>query len=162
MKFLQCYHLDTCYLMAYLKLASTDDQVRRASEVVHRLLSKQYIIRFSQVALGEFIDVLTKEGLHVTLGDLLDFLNPSRGFEVFRLDRRGIGRFTDLVNMIKRKDRYIEPTDVLILAYSIADRDCRGLLTFERKLIDSKSLKDLIGKHAQDRKRFTITDYPRV
>ena len=82
--------------------------------------------------------------------------------ELHRLDKRSLGRFTDLVNRIKKRDPYIEAMDVLIVAYSMIDKKCRSLLTFEGKLINSRSLKDLIFEHIQDRKGYTITDRPRI
>ena len=54
----------------------------------------------------------------------------------------------------------VEATDVLIVAYSLVDRRCKGLLTFDQNLIDSRSLKELIDECAQDRKGYTITDQP--
>lgn len=93
------------------------------------------------------------------LTELYDLCRTNR-IEIYHLDKEGLGRFTDLVNRIRGRERYIEATDTLIVAYSIADKECRGLLTFDRNLIDSKYLKDLIAKHVRDRKGYTITDQP--
>jgi len=43
---------------------------------------------------------------------------------------------------------------------SMADRDCRGLLTFERKLIESTGLLRFIAKEVTFKKGYLITDDP--
>jgi len=67
-----------------------------------------------------------------------------------------------MVNQIKREERGIGATDVLIVAYSIVDRWCRGLLTFDQNLINSRGLKDLVSKHVKDRKGYIISDEPQI
>lgn len=38
----------------------------------------------------------------------------------------------------------MKTNDAFILAYSMGEQECRGLLTFDSELINSKTLKDLI------------------
>jgi predicted nucleic acid-binding protein len=161
-----CYHLDTNYLISYLQSSYThSDEARHASQSIEHLLYNGYLIEVSEVVVGEFMKVLVdKKGELGTsptnlLSELYTFCTHS-GVELYRLDAKRLGRFTDLVNRIKKKERYIEATDVLIVAYSIVDRRCKGLLTFDQNLINSRSLKELIDECAQDRKGYTITDQP--
>jgi len=140
----------------------------QASEQVNRLLNKGFTIKISEVVAGEFLGMvaLPYKKLSDSLPSrLVELVKTKKGIIIYRLDKKQLGRLTDLVSYIKgkikgAKDRGIDGTDVLILAYSIVDRECRGLVTFDEALINSKSLKDLVKDRVKDRKTYTITDRP--
>ena len=118
----------------------------------------------SEVAVGEFLEVAAFKDLAVSPDDLLREIKDKK-IIVCRLNKRQLGRYTDLVNKIRskitksRKDRQIDATDIQILACSMVDKECKGLLTFDGPLINSKTLETLIKEHIQDR-RYVVTDYP--
>ena len=123
--------------------------------------SKGYEIRVSQITIGEFFDVLAKKHLPIDPSRLPELIRKG-DIDVSSVDKQRLGRFADMVNKVRKGDPYIEPTDVLIVARSIADKECKGLLTFERKLLESKGLKKVTGKHTQDRKAYSITEDPGI
>jgi hypothetical protein len=43
----------------------------------------------------------------------------------------------------------------------MADKESRGLLTFDGKLTQSRRIKDVVERHLKDRKRFEVTDHIR-
>lgn len=162
------FHLDTSYLIAYIqrKFVRVDEAVT-ASKVIGRLRSKGYDIRVCVVTVGEAINLILKKGSRVgarpdqLIWELYNELE-SRNLTLWLPERRHLGRITNIVNMVKRKDKHIDAMDVLIVAFSIADKECRGFLSFDRDVIQSRALKKLVEEHARDRKRFVITDWPDV
>jgi len=95
------------------------------------------------------------------LDDLLGLIGD-RTFAVCLLDKQHLGRYADLVNKIRTADPYIDSTDVLVVAHSMVDKECRGLLTFDGQVITSMGLKGVINQHLKDRKSFKITDDPKT
>ncbi|MCD6511086.1 MAG: PIN domain-containing protein [Thaumarchaeota archaeon] len=156
--------MDTSYLISYLQHNKNvrNDQTVQAYEVINRLKYKGYKMRISEISLGELITVsMNKSTAGVNLEDLeiLKSIIEKNEFEIYRLDRGRLGRFTDLVSRLK-KDRKIDPTDVLILAYSMADKESKGLLTFDNKMIGSKIVTDVRKENLRDRKGFVVTNDP--
>lgn len=156
------YHFDTSYLIEYLRHREADTS-RQAREVVNRLQNIGYGIRISQVAVGELLEMMVrKPELRDLTEGFFSFITSKKDVTVYRLKREDLGRFTALVNHIKGKikgeERKIDGTDVQIVACSMVDRECRGLFTFDDKLITSKAIKDVIFDHVRNRKRYSITD----
>jgi len=110
------------------------------------------------IAAGEFVKVMAEKGDEHCLSHFRKLVRD-KTILVSPLEKRRLGRFTDLVNQLKKAEYLAGSTDVLIAAQSMADRECRGLLTFEDRLIHSMSLKDIIRTSVRDRK-FNITDDP--
>jgi hypothetical protein len=74
--------------------------------------------------------------------------------EIYSLRREEMKRFVDLLNRLRSKrepGRALEPTDCIIVACSTADKESRGLLTFDRKLIQSKRIKDAVERHLKEK-----------
>ena len=57
----------------------------------------------------------------------------SLGVEIYSLRREEMKRFVDLLNRLRSSRREpgqaLEPTDCMIVAYSMTDKESRGLLT---------------------------------
>jgi hypothetical protein len=68
--------------------------------------------------------------------------------------------YSSSIPEIRKVDKYLESSDVRIIALSIADRDCRGLLTFERRLIDSAGLGKFIANEVTFKEGHFITGDP--
>jgi hypothetical protein len=68
--------------------------------------------------------------------------------------------YANLLNQIRRVDRLPETTDVRIITCSMVDRSCYGLITFERKLIESGTIRKFIDEHVNFKSRYTITEQP--
>ena len=84
--------------------------------------------------------------------------------EIYSLRKEEMKRFVDLLNRLRSRrepGHAPEPTDCMIVAYSMADKKSRGLLTFDGKLIQSRRIKDVVERHLKDRKRFEVTDHIR-
>jgi hypothetical protein len=79
---------------------------------------------------------------------------------VGHVKRDDLRLYSNLVPKIWNADRYLEATDVRILAMSMADRGCGGLLTFEGKLIGNPSLLRFIAREVTFKKGYLITDDP--
>ena len=91
-------------------------------------------------------------------------LLSSLGVEIYGLRREEMKRFVDLVNRLRSRHEpghAPEPTDCMIVAYSMANRESHGLLTFDGKLIQSRRVEDVVERHLKDRKRFEVTDHVR-
>ena len=139
----ECYHLDTNYVINYLLFDyEQNDETRTARQVVNRLLDREVSIKLSVITVGEFVKKLEKFAF--PLLDYLAGLIEDQTFQVCALEESCIGQLGNLVSRIRQDDNRIEPMDVFIVAHSLIDMECRGLLTFERKQIDSLGLKQII------------------
>jgi hypothetical protein len=100
--------------------------------------------------------------LNIDLNQLLSEVTKER-LVIGHVTKEDLMRFSNIIAQIRRVDKYPESTDVRIVAYSMADKDCQGLLTFERKLIESAGLKRFITDHVKFKRSYSITDdpYPR-
>jgi hypothetical protein len=85
-----------------------------------------------------------------------------KSISICNIPMKRLGRFVDLVSKIKSKNQRIDSNDILILACSISDKECKGLLTFDQELIYSKEIDYVVRSHVSDRKNFTITDRPPI
>lgn len=160
-----CYHLDTSYLLAYLSPPDPSfPETRMASAVLGKLRADGYGLRVSEPALGEAVGQLVLKDLSAQAVSLLEVLAPKGLITVFRLERGRLGRFTDLVNRLKGglrgRARRIDAADIVILALSMADRECVGLLTLDQQLMENRHILTVAAKHTRDRRRFTITNNP--
>jgi hypothetical protein len=150
------YHLDTCYLFSLL--LKEKDRERIARDSLRKLKERGYAIRVSAVAMRAVKEAIDKR---ITFSsDLLSSL----GVEIYSLGREEMKRFVDLLNRLRSRrepGHALEPTDCMIVAYSMADKESRGLLTFDGKLTQSRRIKDVVERHLKDRKRFEVTDHIR-
>ena len=77
--------------------------------------------------------------------------------QVFRPDKYCIPRFSKLVEEINKYYWNIESMDMLILACGMVDDSCKGLLSFERKLIDNRGLVQ-VNESQYGNAKFTVSD----
>lgn len=116
----------------------------------------------SYAVVGELLKVLLeKEG--ELKGDPMSLLQglwdhcKSNRFEMYYPSKEELRRYIDLVNHIRGSDRFIKPSDVLIIGQSMADKSCEFFLTFDSYLYESADLKKVIRGHTQYKKKYTIT-----
>lgn len=156
----QCYHLDTNYVINYLLFNYVPtDETRTARQVVNRLLDHEISVKASAITVGEFVKKLKKFLAFPLLNDLAGLIEDET-FQVHSLEESCIGQLGALASRIRQDDNRIEPMDVFIVAHSFIDVECRGLLTFERNLIDSLGLKRMIDASPAPKNRFQITSMP--
>lgn len=79
-------------------------------------------------------------------------------FEMYSPAKGDLGRYTNLVTQIRKKDNTIGSSDVLIIAQSMVDKKCSAFLTFDSVLIQSRGLKEVIKEHVKDRRRYVISE----
>ena len=79
---------------------------------------------------------------------------------VGHVNRDDLRHYSDLIVKIWKVDSYLESTDVRILAMSIADRESRGLLTFEGELLSNPALLKFIAREVNFKRGHLITDDP--
>jgi hypothetical protein len=143
-------------------------ETRHVRDVIGWLTSKGYDIKVSEVALGELIKVLAKKErrLPVSSSDLLSRLLDILEKEektVCRLDRMPLRKFTILMNRIisQGETSWAQPSDLMILAYAIADEKCKGVLTLDLNFISDSTLTRFLKDPATGRRGFVITSDPR-
>jgi len=133
-----------------------------ANEAINRIISKQQPIKISEVALGEYFRILVdkefKEDPEALLSHALFKIKQRTTISICVLPIEKLSRFISLIGHIKSKNQRIDFTDVIILACSLADEECRCLLTFDQELIQNKDINDVVKKETKDRKGFLITD----
>jgi len=133
-----------------------------AYRALKELDSRGYEVKISHVALGETLQVLYEKDLQISPKTLFSLIKSGE-IRVYGLERERVGKFLDFLGRINKKEqrneRPIPPPDSLIVAYSMVDRNCRGLLTFDSELIQSRRLKTLILNKLRY-KKFEITDRP--
>jgi hypothetical protein len=143
----------------------------QATKVVDALLSRDFGVKISSFAVGEFLSIciekkekFEKLGVDPTslLCALYGLLRSGEGMALCYVERSHIGRFCDLVNRIRTKDTYLKPGDCLILAHAMSDKDCSGFLTFDGEIIRSVGLKNVIRECLRDRKKFEIANEPSI
>lgn len=147
-----CYHLDTCYLIEYLNDKGKELH-RHAKSVIDRLHSHDTIPEISEIAVGEFLHVAVRDKYSNSI--VMNFYGhlQQNHFKICRVGDPIV--YSQLVSEIRNADTWIESTDVLVIAHSMATADCRAFLTFEGKLIESNGLKRVMDKHSLS---FTIAD----
>ncbi len=111
------------------------------------------------VCLGELVKVSAQKKLQIDFKEVTSELEKGK-MTVGHVKERDLRHYSNLVPKVRGADRYLESTDVRILAMSMADRDCRGLLTFEGKLIENPGLLKFIAKEMTFKKNYLITDDP--
>ena len=152
-----CYHVDTNYLIEYLDYHNRpeEEQGRLANRVINLLMDKA-VLKISQIVAGELIMVVARDRPTSSIVDNLFTRVKSKDFSVCEVTLSELPAYSTLANAIRQEDYEIEPTDALIIAHSMADAQCRGLLTFENKLIQSEGITRARAKHLKGRK-YTIT-----
>ncbi len=155
----ECYHLDTNYLINYLThIYDTSDLSRRASQVVNQALAKGIPLKISALVGGEFLNVASKYTSPL-LYDLAGFIEQGK-FAICIIEQAHLDQFGTLIPKIRQSDNRIESMDVLLVAHSMIDVECKGFLTFDAKIINSLGLKSIIDESPTHRNRFQITDEP--
>lgn len=105
--------------------------------------------------------VIVEKDLKIDPSDFLAQLK--RGFlRIDCLASENLLHYGNFLNQVRRTDSFLETNDVRIIAYSMVDRSCHGLLTFEKKLIESKSLLKFIKAHLTFKSKYVITEQPLV
>ena len=111
------------------------------------------------VCLGELVKVSAKKGLRLDLEEVSKHLSEEK-MAVGHVREEDLRHYSNLIVKICRADSYLESTDVRILGMSIADRECRGLLTFEGKLLGNPALLKFIAREVNFKRSHLITDDP--
>jgi len=182
------YHLDTNYLIYYfqneakvlseIKQKYEKDNIKKAGDVVTRLISNGAELRISLIALGELIFLFMKEQerkenkTHLKFDFICKKLQ-SLNFILWSPQKEDLFKvkefFNEIVNEKKEedgfKDSYVKGSeDYLLIAMAYADKESNGFLTFDNDLINDDSINKFIENKNQDsefRKRgFVITSDP--
>jgi hypothetical protein len=122
-------------------------------------LSKGIEVTVPDMCMGELIQVVVEKKLQVDFGVVVKALVKAK-LRVSHVKEEDLRLYSGLVPKIRKADDRLESSDVRILAMSMADRDCRELLTFERKLIESTGLLRFIAREMNFKKSYLITDDP--
>lgn len=149
------YHLDTSYLF-HLLAPEKRDEARVARDSLSKLRGRGYTLRISDVAMGELVKLGVKKGL--PLERLPNVLDRER-IEVYSLKREEVNEFINIVNHLRSRHlegEELHPPDCLIVAYSMTDRESRGLLTFDRNLIENRRIPEI---KRLKRRKFEVTDH---
>jgi hypothetical protein len=152
-----CYYVDTCYLRHYLNHPQGKDEPRIAKQAIEYLEYNHIALKVSEVSAGEFVRIVSLGESNETLLCNLYERVKSRQFAICWVQRSDIAKFLGLVDEVRNADYQLEPSDTLIIAQSLVDAKCRGLLTFDGPMMDSVGLKNVIKKH---RPQFVVTDKP--
>jgi len=154
------YYLDANYLIAYLarrqskdfrkRLNIDKDQENKANKVISSLTSSR--IKVSIFVLAELIMKIKEKGINV--GALI----LCADFEVAMLRRGDINNFIKALGELVR-DELLEEMDSIIVAHAISSSECKGLLTFDRKLINSRSVTE-VNREINGSKPIVITSDP--
>jgi len=173
MKHQRSYHLDTSYLFPLLFPSLEErDKCRIANDSIRKLQSRGYLLRISDVAAGELVRKgmekrrsLTESpakrefdqilaGFFVRLEEL--------GVEVYSLKREEVKGFGELLNQLRSRHGKVgdplRPPDSLIVAYSMADQESFGLLTFDTDLLFSRRVAVVVEERIRNKKGFEVTD----
>jgi len=154
------------------------DKCRIANDSIHKLRSEEYLLRISDVAAGELVRKGIEKWRSLTESPAKkeEFERILAGFfaelkkqevEVYSLKREEVGRFSDLLNHLRSRRRKIggkpagdplRPPDSLIVAYSMADPESFGLLTFDTDLLFSQRVTVVVEEKIRNKKRFEVTD----
>jgi hypothetical protein len=160
----KCYHFDSNFAIAYLESfdlrnAKAPDQARHAAKV-HRVLSgKGYEMVICDTAVGEMFKVISEKGMKIDPSDFVGQLKKGL-LRIDCLDSKNLLHYGNLLNKVRKADSFLETNDVRIVTYSIVDRNCHGLLTFEKKLIESRTLVKFIRAHVTSKSKYIITEQP--
>jgi predicted nucleic acid-binding protein len=154
-----CYHLDTCYLIDDLTVQKNNREPHRiAKRVIDRLNYKGIKLSISQIAVGEFIKVAARDGYRdEVIVEFYDSLRRNR-YEITGVAPSDTDGFVELSKELRGVEGYIGQTDVLIVAHSMVDAECMGLLTFADDLISNPTI-DAVKRKRVNRE-FVITSDP--
>lgn len=111
------------------------------------------------ICLGELVKVSAKKGLKLDFGEVTRQLKEEE-IVVGHVQPDDLRHYSSMVAKIHTADSYLESTDVRILAMSITNRECIGLLTFEGKLLGNPALLKFITEEVNFKKGHLITDDP--
>jgi predicted nucleic acid-binding protein len=153
------YYLDTNYLLAYLahwnpniiKSFDIKDQLSHAYKVIKNLTTDK--IKVPLPVLAELVTQLKEKNVNVGTVVLCG------DFEIAMLERNEINNFIRALNLLI-EDKRLEVMDSIIVAHAISSSECKGLLTFDKKLILSKTIKD-VDQEINGSRGIIITDDPR-
>jgi predicted nucleic acid-binding protein len=153
------YYLDTNYLLAYLAHWNPDtfksfdikDESLHANSVIKNLTTRK--IKVPLPVLAELVTQLKEKNVNV--GTLV----LCGDFEIAMLKRNEINNFIWALTLLIEDER-LEEMDSIIVAHAISSSECKGLLTFDKKLIFSKTIKD-VDQVINGSRCIIITDDPR-
>ncbi|MEM2011728.1 MAG: hypothetical protein QXE69_08260 [Nitrososphaerota archaeon] len=156
------YYLDTGYLLSYLyrpkeealrKLNIDKEQMRTTVRVIGAI--KPENVKIPVFAMGEAASKLAEKNISIGVVDLI-----SR-FEIAWPSREEFNVFCEIIDKLSDEDQRLESMDCLIVALALANPDCRGLLTFDKNLINNKVVLKL-SKRVVRKRDFLVTDDPAV
>jgi len=153
------YFLDTNYLLNFLSfrnkklskvIAAKHEQIQVANSVIKSL---EKHIKVPIIVVAETVHQLHELGVNVGISELMVF-------ETSYLKREHLCYFVKLMHKLSEKDPMLESMDCMIVAFSLADPQCVGLLTFDANLHSNRAIQDVLRETFTDRD-FVITDDPR-
>jgi len=154
----QFWYLDTSYLLSYISkqpwsewLSEDKEQARTARSVIQRLGSEN--VKVPVIVWGEVVTQLREKGVNMGITPMLS------DFETAWLKREETNIFSQIVRKLSERDARLQPFDCLIVAFAMACSECRGLLTFDTRLIKSKAIQEIL-KEEYGNRSFIVSDGP--
>jgi hypothetical protein len=138
---------------------SDHDQSRLASSSINTIYSKGMKVVLPDICVGEVMRVVAQKKLEVDFECLRREIVKEK-IVVGHVADEDLRHYSNLIREIRKADKVPESCDVRILAFSLGDRNCQGLLTFDRGLIESVGLRRYAVKHAGAKRKYVITENP--
>jgi len=153
-------YLDTSYLYQIVMKRFTkksDDFSRQVEQSIYNAERQNYQIVIPQIAVGEIFAKLPK---HIKgQQDLINMLNSLWTSLEKLLNKEFSGllpimyKGIDIVQRIKEYENRLEPTDIVIIAQAASDPCSDALLTLDKKITESKGLREFINELMNDGER---------
>jgi hypothetical protein len=154
------YYLDTNYILAYLAYKYFDYFKNVGINQTQSLLAKSVIgyltpekIKVPLFVLAELVTQLKEKNVYVGIDVLIG------DFEIAMIRKEDLKKFVKALKILT-KDERLEVMDRLIVAHAISSYECTGFLTFENRLITSRSIKNA-NKEINGSEGIVITSDPR-
>jgi predicted nucleic acid-binding protein len=138
---------------------SNREQTELATKTVNGMIAKGIRAVIPDICMGELVKVSAKKRLELDFEEVSKCIAEEK-IVVGHVKLEDLRHYSSLVAKVSGVDSYLESTDVRILAMSIADRDCKGLLTFEGKLLGNPALLTFIAREVNFKRGHLITDDP--
>jgi hypothetical protein len=148
-----------------LVLKEKDKDISRQSKrIFQRAENQGAVLKLSFTAMGELLGSYLELGQggdvesHDQLANVL-FQKELRAIEQYGVRAEHLEEMLNCAKEIRQQDTLLDPNDVIIIATALADPESQGLITFDRRILDSIRANAYVSTRARDRV-FQITDNP--
>ena len=128
-------YIDTSYIMG---LAEDDKEI---INIFYGLKNPSFSIRVPQIVMGEAIAVISTKSnaynLQQRLATHMTEYIPPNAIKPFKFE------MLDIVYNLKKKDNRLDPTDALITAQALEDKNSKFLFTHDNTILKSSGIREL-------------------